>query len=50
MKIRWTDPALSDLSNICAYTEELVGAAQASKVAASVLDAVEAIGPMPNMG
>jgi len=40
MRVRWTEPAARNLTDICDYTEEHSGAEAARKVALSVYEAV----------
>jgi toxin ParE1/3/4 len=50
MLVRWTKPAVSDLTHICDYTEERFGSAQARRTAIAIYDSVEALRAFPSKG
>jgi len=50
MIVRWTNPAVDDLSHICDYTEKRFGAAQARNAAMAIFDAADALKNMPLRG
>jgi len=50
MVIRWTEPAVADITNLCNYTRDHFGTAQARRTALTILDAVESLKPFPNRG
>jgi toxin ParE1/3/4 len=50
MLIRWTKPAVDDLSHVCGYTEEHFGAAQAHRAAVAIYDAADSLQTMPHRG
>jgi plasmid stabilization system protein ParE len=50
MIVRWTKPAVDDLTHICDHTEEQFGAAQARRAALVIYDSVESLKAFPNKG
>lgn len=50
MTIRWTHPAVADLTHICDYTEAHFGADAASRTSAAVFVAVDSLRNMPKQG
>jgi toxin ParE1/3/4 len=50
MHIRWTQPAVSDLTGICDYLEKHETAALAQRVAQAVYDAAHSLAPFPKKG
>ena len=50
MLVRWTSPAADDLTNICDYTEDRFGAAQARHAAVAIYDAADSLKDMPHRG
>jgi toxin ParE1/3/4 len=50
MLIRWTKPAVDDLTHICDYTEEHFGSEQARRAALRIYDRVESLRTHPNIG
>jgi toxin ParE1/3/4 len=50
MLVRWTKPAVDDLTHICDYTEQHFGAAQARRAALTIYASVESIRQLPRKG
>lgn len=50
MILRWTKPAVDDLTRICDFTEERFGASQARRAALAIYDSVESLRPYPEKG
>jgi toxin ParE1/3/4 len=50
MLVRWTTPAANDLTNMCDYTEERFGAAQARHAAVAIYEAADLLKDMPHRG
>lgn len=50
MRIRWTEPAARDLTNICDYTREHNGPEAARKLALRVYEAVGSLLKFPHIG
>ena len=50
MLIRWTKPAVDDLTHICDYTVEHFGAAQARRAAMTICESGESLRAFPNKG
>jgi plasmid stabilization system protein ParE len=50
MKIRWTQPAVRDLTQICDYIEEHDGPARARSVALTIYQTVESLEVFPRRG
>ena len=48
--VRWTQPAVDDLTHICDYTEEHFGSAQARRAANAIFDSVESLIRFPQKG
>jgi len=48
MRIRWTEPAARDLTNICDYTEEHDGPEAARRVANRIYESVGALTKFPH--
>lgn len=50
MIVRWTKPAVDDLTHICDYTQERLGSAQARRAALAICDAADFLKDMPHRG
>ena len=50
MRIRWTDPAVHDFTQICDYIEEHGSAATARRVALSVYRSISLLAKFPESG
>jgi plasmid stabilization system protein ParE len=50
MSVRWTEPAVRDLTGICDYTEQHSGPEAARKVALRVYEAVGSLVQFPHLG
>jgi toxin ParE1/3/4 len=50
MHVRWTDPAVSDLTHICDYIETHGSSAMARRVALSIYEPVNALAQSPRRG
>jgi toxin ParE1/3/4 len=50
MRVRWTQPAATDLTAICDYLEEHESPALARRVAQTVYSAVQSLLPFPAKG
>lgn len=50
MRIRWTEPAARDLTNICDYTQEHSGPEAARKLALRLYEAVGPLQKFPHRG
>lgn len=50
MRIRWTESAVRDLTNICDYIEEHSGDPTACRIALSIHQASEILGQFPECG
>jgi toxin ParE1/3/4 len=50
MQLRWTDPAVSDLTHICDYIEAHGSSATARRVALSIYEPVNALVEFPRRG
>lgn len=50
MRIRWTQPAVQDLTNICDYIEAHATAAIAHRVGLAVYRSINALQRLPNRG
>jgi addiction module RelE/StbE family toxin len=50
MRIRWTDPAVHDLTNICDYIREHDAPAAARGVALTIHDRVSSLTRFPELG
>jgi toxin ParE1/3/4 len=50
MRIRWTDPAIRDFTQICDYIEEHGSAATARRVALSIYEQISGVGKFPESG
>lgn len=50
MQIRWTEPAVADLTAICDYLDRVAGSAIGAKTARAIYDAIESLQPFPNKG
>jgi toxin ParE1/3/4 len=50
MRIRWTEPAARDLTNICDYIEEHDGPAIARRVALALYEGVSSLEQFPRRG
>lgn len=49
-RVRWTKPAVDDLTDLCDYTEERFGPTQARRVALILYDAADSLREMPLRG
>src|SRR6266567_6583215 len=50
MRIRWTEPAVSDLTSICDYIEEQNGALAARRIARSIYERINSLQQFPRRG
>jgi toxin ParE1/3/4 len=50
MRVRWTDAARRDLTDICDYTLERLGPEQARKLALRIYEALGSLPQFPNVG
>jgi len=50
MLVRWTQTAASDLTQICDYTQEHFGPAQAHRTAVTIYDGAESLKSLPTRG
>jgi toxin ParE1/3/4 len=50
MLLRWTQPAVDDLTQICDYTADRFGPAQARRTAVAICESVESLRTFPNKG
>jgi toxin ParE1/3/4 len=50
MFVRWTTSAVDDFTNICDYTDERFGAAQARRAALGIYDAIDSLTALPHKG
>jgi toxin ParE1/3/4 len=50
MRIRWTDPAVHDFTQICDYIAEHAGAATAHRVAVSIYQSISQLTKFPESG
>jgi toxin ParE1/3/4 len=50
MRVRWTEPAAHDLTQICDYIEEHNSSAIARRVALSICERVSALAEFPERG
>jgi toxin ParE1/3/4 len=50
MRIRWTEPAVRDLTQIADYLDEHAGSSVARRIALSVYEGVGALVQFPNQG
>ena len=50
MRIRWTEPAASDLTGICDYINEHDGPEAARRVARTIYDGCARLKDFPNLG
>ena len=50
MRIRWTQPAARDLTEICDYINEHDGAEAARKVAVRIYEGISSLAQFPNRG
>ena len=50
MRIRWTQPAVSDLTSICDYIEERDGAPTARRIALSIYKRLNSLKQFPRRG
>jgi toxin ParE1/3/4 len=50
MRIRWTDPAVRDLTNICDYVKEHDGSVRARRVALSLYERVNTLAEFSESG
>jgi toxin ParE1/3/4 len=50
MRVRWTQPAVDDLTHICDYTRERFGPAQPRRTALMIYESAESLKAFPNKG
>ena len=50
MRIRWTEPAARDLTNICDYTEDRDGPEAARRVALRIYEGLSTLTQFPRRG
>ncbi len=50
MRIRWTEPAVNDLTRICDYTEEHDGPAAARSIALRLYSGIASLTQFPHRG
>ena len=50
MLVRWTDPAVSDLTHICDYIEQHGSNAAARRVALSIYESLNPLAEFPGVG
>lgn len=50
MHLRWTKPAVDDLTGICDFTREHFGEAQARRAAIGLYEAAESLKDLPQRG
>ncbi|MBL8296044.1 MAG: type II toxin-antitoxin system RelE/ParE family toxin [Bryobacterales bacterium] len=50
MRLRWTTPAIDDLTQICDFTRERFGEAQARRAAIGLYEAADSLKAMPQRG
>ena len=50
MRIRWTEPATRDLTNICDYTRERFDPSRARQTALQIRDGISSLAAFPNLG
>jgi plasmid stabilization system protein ParE len=50
MRVRWTEPAARDLTNVCDYTEQHHGPEAARKLALRVYEAIGSLPQFPHLG
>ncbi|MHB8655842.1 MAG: type II toxin-antitoxin system RelE/ParE family toxin [Terriglobia bacterium] len=50
MRIRWTEPAARDLTQICDYIEEHDGPIAARRVALTIYEGIGSLAKFPNRG
>jgi toxin ParE1/3/4 len=50
MRIRWTEPAVRDLTQIADYLEDHAGSSVACRIALSIYERVEALAQFPEQG
>jgi toxin ParE1/3/4 len=50
MRIRWTEPAVQDLTKICDYIEKHSSAATARRVALSISERISTLAEFPEFG
>jgi toxin ParE1/3/4 len=50
MRVRWTEPAALDLTNVCDYTEQHHGPEAARKLALRVYEAIGSLPQFPHLG
>ena len=50
MRIRWTEPAVQDLTNICDYISEHNGAAEARRIALRIYSGLDSLAEFPRRG
>jgi len=50
MRIRWTEPAARDLTDICDYIEQHDGPARAHRVAVTIYEGVSSLPRFPHRG
>ena len=50
MLVRWTEPAVDDITQICDYTQDRFGPAQSRRAAIAIYDSVESLRTFPHKG
>ena len=50
MRIRWTEPAVNDLTGICDYTEDHEGPQAARRLALRLLEGIDSLAEFPLRG
>lgn len=50
MRIRWTEPAVSDLEQICGYLEQHAGPRVAERIGRSIFDGIGTLARFPELG
>ncbi len=50
MRIRWTDPALDDLTHICDHSNSNFGPTRGRRTAFQIYEAVDTLADFPNIG
>ncbi|MGA9355412.1 MAG: type II toxin-antitoxin system RelE/ParE family toxin [Terriglobales bacterium] len=50
MRIRWTEPAARDLTNVCDYSQERNGPEAGRKLALRIYGAIGSLGKFPHLG
>ena len=50
MLVRWTEPAVNDLTHICDYAKQRFDAAQARRTALAIFESIESLRSFPHKG